>query len=153
MPSMQMPLLSAEQLKQLLRAGRKRARMTQAELAKRLDVSQARISQLEKEPENITTGLLLAWLNHIGLELGYTLHPSANPSSVDTAPSSPPRASRTGQKIARSADRTSDIQSSTAQETSALTNRPKELNELLAELEQLIDSRHPRASKENPNDG
>ena len=150
---MQMPLLSAEQLKQLLRAGRKRVRMTQAELAQRLDVSQARISQLEKEPENITAGLLLAWLNQIGLELGYTLHPNAASGPIDTAPTTAPRASKAGKKIARSSNQTGHIKNSTARKTPALGDRPKELNALLIELEQLIDSSHPRPPKENPNDG
>ncbi|MPM20164.1 hypothetical protein SDC9_66593 [bioreactor metagenome] len=82
------PLLTEAHLRQLLRAGRKRARITQAELAERLGLSQARVSQLENAPDAMTIGVLLQWLKYIGLELRYvdTLKPEALPAGESAAP-------------------------------------------------------------------
>lgn len=67
-PSSQ-PLVTAPQLGQLLVASRKRRKLTQAEVAQRIGLSQNRISYLEKNPGEISFKQLLSWCSAIGLEL------------------------------------------------------------------------------------
>ena len=67
-PSSQ-PLVTAPQLGQLLVASRKRHKLTQAEVAQRIGLSQNRISYLEKNPGEISFRQLLSWCSVIGLEL------------------------------------------------------------------------------------
>ncbi|AFT89739.1 helix-turn-helix domain-containing protein [Paraburkholderia phenoliruptrix] len=67
-PSSQ-PLFTATQLSQLLVASRKRRKLTQAELAQRVGLSQNRISYLERNPEDLSFRQLLSWCAAIGLEL------------------------------------------------------------------------------------
>lgn len=62
-------LYSAQQLGLLLRAARKTARLTQAELGERMNLSQARVSALELAPENLSVEQLLAWASVVGLDL------------------------------------------------------------------------------------
>lgn len=63
------PLLSADQLGQILRAARKHAKLTQAVVATRLNLSQNRVSYLELHPEELSFKQLLAWCAALGLEL------------------------------------------------------------------------------------
>ncbi|CAH2791678.1 MAG: Predicted transcriptional regulators [uncultured Paraburkholderia sp.] len=63
------PLFTATQLSQLLVASRKRRKLTQAELAQRVGLSQNRISYLERNPEDLSFRQLLSWCAAIGLEL------------------------------------------------------------------------------------
>ncbi len=67
-PSSQ-PLFTATQLSQLLVASRKRRKLTQAEIAQRVGLSQNRISYLERNPEDLSFRQLLSWCAAIGLEL------------------------------------------------------------------------------------
>lgn len=62
-------LRTPAQLGQLLQAARKARHMTQAELASRVRLSQSRISQLEKDPAELSAERLLAWCSTLGLEL------------------------------------------------------------------------------------
>ena len=64
-----LPLLTAPQLGQLLVASRKRRKLTQAEVAQRVGLSQNRISYLEKNPGELSFKQLLSWCSAIGLEL------------------------------------------------------------------------------------
>ncbi len=66
---MQHPIRTTLQLGQLLLSARKHQGMSQAELASRLGLSQARISQLEQQPETITAQQLLQLTSVLGLEL------------------------------------------------------------------------------------
>ncbi|MEY5098112.1 MAG: hypothetical protein RJA36_831 [Pseudomonadota bacterium] len=66
---MQHHLRTTLQLGQLLLSARKQQSMSQAELASRLGLSQARISQLEQQPETITAQQLLQLTSVLGLEL------------------------------------------------------------------------------------
>jgi len=63
------PLLSADQLGQILRAARKHAKLTQAAVAARLNLSQNRVSYLELHPEELSFKQLLTWCAVLGLEL------------------------------------------------------------------------------------
>jgi HTH-type transcriptional regulator/antitoxin HipB len=62
-------LVTAPQLGQLLVASRKRRKLTQADVAQRVGLSQNRISYLEKNPDDISFKQLLSWCSAIGLEL------------------------------------------------------------------------------------
>ncbi|WP_433694814.1 helix-turn-helix domain-containing protein [Herbaspirillum seropedicae] len=63
------PLLTTSQLGQLLVAARKRKKLTQAEVATRLGLSQNRISHLEHHPHEISTKQLLSLCATLELEL------------------------------------------------------------------------------------
>jgi HTH-type transcriptional regulator/antitoxin HipB len=62
-------LSSTHQLGQLLRSARKLRRLTQAEVAMRLNVGQSRVSALELDPGGLSAQQLLAWCSVVGLEL------------------------------------------------------------------------------------
>ena len=62
-------LRTPAQLGQLLQSARKARRMTQADLAARVRLSQSRVSQLEKDPAELSAERLLAWCATLGLEL------------------------------------------------------------------------------------
>jgi HTH-type transcriptional regulator/antitoxin HipB len=63
------PLVTALQLGQLLVASRKRRKLTQAQVAQRVGLSQNRISYLERNPDELSFKQLLSWCAAIGLEL------------------------------------------------------------------------------------
>ena len=63
------PLVTALQLGQLLKAARKHRKLTQADVAGRLGLSQNRISYLEQHPDELSFKQLLGWCAAIGLEL------------------------------------------------------------------------------------
>lgn len=62
-------LLSSLQLGQLLKSARKRMDLNQLELGARVGLSQARISQMEREPHTIAVDQLLALMSVLNLEL------------------------------------------------------------------------------------
>jgi len=64
-----LPLKTASQLGQMLRASRKARKWTQAEVASRIGLSQNRLSHLERHPEELGFRQLLAWASTLGLEL------------------------------------------------------------------------------------
>lgn len=66
---MSQPLVTALQLGQLLKAARKRRKLTQAAVAARLGLSQNRVSHLEQYPEELSFKQLLGWCAAVGLEL------------------------------------------------------------------------------------
>jgi len=61
--------VTALQLGQLLKAARRRRKLTQAEVAGRLGLSQNRVSYLELHPDELSFKQLLGWCTAIGLEL------------------------------------------------------------------------------------
>lgn len=63
------PLVTALQLGQLLKASRRRRKLTQAEVAGRLGLSQNRVSYLELHPDELSFKQLLGWCTAVGLEL------------------------------------------------------------------------------------
>lgn len=60
---------TAPHLGQLLKAARKRHRMSQAAVAARVAISQNRLSVLENNPGAISVAQLLSWCAALGLEL------------------------------------------------------------------------------------
>lgn len=62
-------LLSSLQLGQLLKSARKRMNLNQLELGARVGLSQARISQMEREPHTIAVDQLLTLMSVLDLEL------------------------------------------------------------------------------------
>jgi HTH-type transcriptional regulator/antitoxin HipB len=61
--------VTALQLGLLLKAARKRRKLTQVEIAGKLGLSQNRVSHLEQHPEDLSFRQLLAWSSAVGLEL------------------------------------------------------------------------------------
>ena len=79
-PSAQ-PLVTAQQLGQLLKAARKQRKLTQAHVAGRLGLSQNRVSHLELHPDQLSFKQLLAWCAAVGLQLQLA-EPEASPTSA-----------------------------------------------------------------------
>lgn len=69
LPTRHQPLVTALQLGQLLKAARKHRKLTQADVAGRLGLSQNRISYLEQHPEELSFKQLIGWCAAVGLEL------------------------------------------------------------------------------------
>lgn len=63
------PLVTAPQLGQILVSTRKRLKLTQAEVASRVGLSQNRISLMEKHPDEISVRQLLSWCAFLKLDL------------------------------------------------------------------------------------
>lgn len=95
------PVRFPDQLRQHLRALRKKHGLTQAQLGKRIGVSQARIAEIEANPGLVNFEQLMKLLSVLGVSLTLqeaTVAPAA--ASVTAAKASQPRA-----KIARIATR------------------------------------------------
>jgi HTH-type transcriptional regulator/antitoxin HipB len=71
-------LQSPSQLSLHLKSLRKSRRVTQADMAKRLAVTQERYSQIERNPELIATGRLLEILAVLGVDVLLKLRPTEN---------------------------------------------------------------------------
>lgn len=69
LPPPSQSLVTALQLGQLLKAARKRRKLTQAQVAGRLGLSQNRVSHLEQHPDELSFKQLLGWCAAVGLEL------------------------------------------------------------------------------------
>ncbi|WP_137890615.1 helix-turn-helix domain-containing protein [Ramlibacter sp. 2FC] len=82
-PPSSQSLVTALQLGQLLKAARKRRKITQAQVAGRLGLSQNRVSHLEQHPDELSFKQLLGWCAAIGLEL--RLAERESPDSTDKA--------------------------------------------------------------------
>ncbi len=78
-------LRTPAQLGLLLQSARKARGMTQAELAARVRLSQSRISQLEKDPAELSAERLLAWCSTLGLELSVGRRGEVSPEPDKTA--------------------------------------------------------------------
>jgi HTH-type transcriptional regulator/antitoxin HipB len=63
------PLATPSQLGALLRGGRKNQKLTQAQLAGRLGLSQRRLSELERAPGTLSVDQLMALCAQLGLQL------------------------------------------------------------------------------------
>jgi HTH-type transcriptional regulator / antitoxin HipB len=68
-PSMQLTVTTPTQLGQALLARRKVRRISQAEIAARLGISQNRYSELELHPERMSLDRMLVVAKFLGLEL------------------------------------------------------------------------------------
>lgn len=80
---MRHPLLTTTHLGQILSSARKQKGLTQADLAARLGLSQARVSQLESQPETITAQQLLLLTSVLGLEVSVGLRTNEVPKDLD----------------------------------------------------------------------
>lgn len=76
-------LVTTSQLGVVLRGARKAHKLTQAQLAERLGLSQRRVSELEREPGTLSVDQLLAMCAQLGLQL--SVQPRDKTSPV-TAP-------------------------------------------------------------------
>ncbi len=74
------PLLTAQQLGQLLRDARKQRGLTQAEVGARLGLSQNRVSHLESHADELSLRQLLTWCAVVGLELSLAPRQAAVPA-------------------------------------------------------------------------
>jgi len=76
------PLVTAPQLGQLLKAARKHRKLTQAQVAGRLGLSQNRVSHLELHPDELSFKQLLVWCAAVGLQL-HLAEREAAPSTAE----------------------------------------------------------------------
>lgn len=78
-------LQTPAQLPQHLKALRKRRRLTQAQLASRLGIKQARYAYIEAHPERIATAQLLDIFAALGVDIQLRVRPdsTANRASED----------------------------------------------------------------------
>ncbi|HSZ09075.1 MAG TPA: helix-turn-helix domain-containing protein [Steroidobacteraceae bacterium] len=86
-------LQSPSQLSLHLKSLRKSRKLTQADMAQRLRITQARYSQMERNPELIGSGRLLEILAALGVDVLLKLRP---PESAVT-PASTPTPTRRGE--------------------------------------------------------
>jgi HTH-type transcriptional regulator/antitoxin HipB len=66
---MRQVLCTPSQLGPLLKAGRRAEGLSQTELARRMGISQSRISHMELHPESVSLEQLLALFGLLGIEL------------------------------------------------------------------------------------
>ena len=66
---MRLNITAPGQVGEIVRARRKAHRLSQAELAARLSISQSRLSVIEQNPETLTLDRLIALANVLGLSL------------------------------------------------------------------------------------
>ena len=78
---------TAEQLPLLLQAFRKQAGLTQADVARRLGVTQQTLSALERNANKVSASRLLALLSVLKVEL--VLHQGDEPHASEPAPAHP----------------------------------------------------------------
>lgn len=81
-------LHSPSQLSVHLKSLRKSRQVTQADMARHLQITQERYSQIERNPELIATGRLLEILAILGVDVLFKLRP---PESARTATPTPTR--------------------------------------------------------------
>ena len=78
-------LTLSDQLSPLLQAARKSAKLTQSDLAKRLDLSQSRMSAIELDPAGMRLDQLLAICSTLQLELVLQTKEVPEPSQSSTS--------------------------------------------------------------------
>ncbi len=81
MPIRAQRILTPSQLGLLLQSARKHRKLSQQELARRLGLSQNRLSELERNAGVLSVDQLLAICGQLGLQL--TVQRRAEPTSVD----------------------------------------------------------------------
>ena len=73
-------LSTPSQLGPLLKSGRRAAGLSQTELARRMGISQSRISHMELHPESVSLEQLLALFGLLGIELIVQSKSGAHPA-------------------------------------------------------------------------
>lgn len=81
---------SPSQLTLHLKSLRKSRKVTQADMAKRLQITQERYSQIERNPELIATGRLLEVLAVLGVDVLLKLRPAESAPRAKPTPTPPP---------------------------------------------------------------
>lgn len=76
-------LVTALQLGQLLKSARKHRKLTQADVAGWLGLSQNRVSYLEQHPDELSFKQLLGWCAAVGLELRLGARESPESNSAE----------------------------------------------------------------------
>jgi len=76
---MRLNITTAAQVGEIVRARRKARRLSQAELATQLGISQSRLSVIEQSPESLTLDRLIALCSVLGLTLALQDTPSREP--------------------------------------------------------------------------
>ena len=87
-------LQSPSQLSLHLKSLRKSRKLSQADMAKRLQITQERYSKIERSPQLIASGRLLEILAHLGVDVLLKLRPPECPR----APTSTPAPTRRGEE-------------------------------------------------------
>jgi HTH-type transcriptional regulator / antitoxin HipB len=80
---------TTEQLPQLLKAFRKAAQLTQADVALRLGVTQQTVSALERNAETVSAARLMKLMNILGVEWVLRARPDAPSGAPPRAPGNP----------------------------------------------------------------
>lgn len=80
---------TTEQLPQLLKAFRKAARLTQADVALRLGVTQQTVSALERNAETVSAARLMKLMNILGVEWVLRAKQGAPSGTQAPAPGTP----------------------------------------------------------------
>lgn len=80
------PVITPAQLGLLLQSVRKSRGLSQAQLARRLDMSQNRLSELERNAGTLSVDQLLAIFGQLGLQLSVQLRSASDPAAVAEAP-------------------------------------------------------------------
>lgn len=75
-------VVTAPQLGQLLKAARKQRKLTQAQVAGRLSLSQNRVSHLESHPDELSLKQLLGWCAVVGLDLQLAERELSSPTAT-----------------------------------------------------------------------
>lgn len=75
-------VVTALQLGQLLKAARKQRKLTQAQVAGRLGLSQNRVSHLESHPDELSLKQLLGWCAVVGLDLQLAERERSSPTAA-----------------------------------------------------------------------
>jgi len=82
---MRLNITASSQVGEIVRARRKAHKLSQAELAARLGISQSRLSVIEQSPESLTLDRLIALANVLGLSLVLQDKPAREAKSSDPA--------------------------------------------------------------------
>lgn len=69
MPHRAQPIVTADQLGSVLQSARKGRKLSQAQLASRVGISQNRLSDLERHPSDLSVEQLVAICGQLGLQL------------------------------------------------------------------------------------
>lgn len=83
------PIALASQVGNALRSARKARKLSQAQLAGRMGLSQNRLSELERNPGALSLDQLLALCTHLGLQLSLHSHNDAPPSTHTVSDADP----------------------------------------------------------------
>jgi HTH-type transcriptional regulator/antitoxin HipB len=77
---MRQVLSTSSQLGPILKSGRRAAGLSQTDLARRMGISQSRISHMELHPESVSLDQLLALFGLLGIELMVQSKSGAQPA-------------------------------------------------------------------------